>query len=173
MKPIIWLSLGVALSVTAGIGYVARASARTAENPAFLSKIPTGYRDWRFVSIAREEAPLDDIRVIVGNDTAIKAYREGKLPFPEGTTIARLAYSCDASPENDQVFGRHQSFVAGRPKNGLQFMVKDSKRYARTGGWGYAQFDDGKLADQAKLETCFPCHQAVQARDFVFTRWSP
>jgi hypothetical protein len=173
MKPVILLSLGVAASVIGFIAYVAPSSAGAADSPAFLSKIPSGYRDWRFVSVAREEAPLDDIRVIVGNDTAIKAYRDGRLPFPDGTTIARLAYSCDASPENDQAFGRHQSFVAGRPKNGLQFMVKDSRKYAPTGGWGYAQFDDGKLADPAKLETCFPCHQAVQARDFVFTRWAP
>jgi hypothetical protein len=53
-------------------------------------------------------------------------------------------------------------------------MVKDSNKYAATGGWGYAQFDNyGKPADEAPLKTCFPCHEAIKARDFVFTRYAP
>jgi hypothetical protein len=65
--------------------------------------------------------------------------------------------------------------VAGAPKNGIQFMVKDSKKYASTGGWGFAHFNenDRQPADQTVLATCFPCHQAVKARDLVFTRYSP
>lgn len=140
--------------------------------PIFVKTIPPGYRDWRLISVAREEGDLDDIRAILGNDVAIKAYREARLPFPEGTIIARLAWSHDASEENNKTFGRAQSFVAGAPKNGVQFMVKDSKKYASTGGWGYGQFDDGKPATDAMLKTCFPCHQAVKERDFVFTRYA-
>jgi hypothetical protein len=64
-------------------------------------------------------------------------------------------------------------FVAGSPKNGVQFMVKDSRKYASTGGWGYAQFDDGKPADEAVFATCYPCHAAIKVRDFVFTRYAP
>jgi hypothetical protein len=139
----------------------------------FVKKIPHGYRDWRFVSVAREEGELDDIRAILGNDKAIQAYRKGTLPFPEGTVIARLAYSYEASEENNKAFGRRQSFVAGHPKNGVQFMVKDSKKYAATDGWGYAHFEAGKSADDSLLKTCAPCHQAVKARDFVFTRYAP
>ena len=54
-------------------------------------------------------------------------------------------------------------------------MVKDSKKYAATGGWGFAQFDkDGKpSADEAKLKACFPCHEPVKDRDFIFTRYTP
>jgi hypothetical protein len=141
--------------------------------PIFVTKIPSGYRDWRLISVAREEGSLNDIRAILGNDMAIKAYREGKLPFPDGTIIARIAWSYDASEENNKLFGQPQSFVAGSPKNGVQFMVKDSRKYASTGGWGFAQFDDGKPADEAVLKTCFPCHQAIKARDFVFTRYAP
>jgi hypothetical protein len=63
--------------------------------------------------------------------------------------------------------------VAGHPKNGVQFMVKDSRKHASTGGWGYAQFNDGKPADEAVQQTCSPCHQAAKARDFVFTRYAP
>jgi pimeloyl-ACP methyl ester carboxylesterase len=116
---------------------------------------------------------LDDIRAILGNDVAIETYREGKLPFPDNTIIARLAWSYDASEENNQAFGRAQSFVAGHPKNGVQFMVRDSEKYPSTGGWGYGHFDDGKTADVRVLNTCFACHLAVKERDFVFTRYSP
>jgi hypothetical protein len=138
-----------------------------------VKTIPPGYRDWRLISVASEQGNLQDIRAVLGNDIAIKTYREAKLPFPDGTIIARLAWSHDASAENNKTFGRDQSFVAGSPKNGVQFMVKDSKKYAATGGWGYAHFDDGKPADDAFLNKCFPCHQAVKDRDFVFTRYAP
>ena len=141
--------------------------------PIFGIKIPPGYRDWRLISVAREEGDLDDLRAILGNDVAIKAYREGTRPFPDGTIIARLAWSYTSSEENNKAFGRQQSFVAGPPKNGVQFMVKDSRRYASTGGWGFAQFDGGKPADEAMHNTCFPCHQPARARDFVFTQYAP
>lgn len=140
--------------------------------PMFVTTIPPGYRDWRLVSVAREEGSLNDIRAILGNDKAIEAYRGGKLPFPDRTMIARLAWSYDRSEENNKVFGGPQSYVAGHPKNGVQFMVKDSKKYASTGGWGFAQFDEGKSADDAVLKACYPCHQAVADRDFVFTRYA-
>jgi hypothetical protein len=137
-------------------------------------KLPPGYRDWRLISVAREEGELDDVRAVLGNDAAIKSYREGAPPFPDGTIIARIAWSYDASEENNKTFGRRQSFVAGHPKNGVQFMVKDSSKYASTGGWQYSQFDDGKvLTDAAKLRSCFECHQAIKDRDYVFTRYAP
>src|SRR5262245_36505517 len=91
---------------------------------------PAGYRDWTLISGAREEGELDDIRAILGNDVAIKAYREGAPAFPDGAVIARIAWSFVASEENNAAFGRQQSFVAGPPKNGVQFMVKDSSKYA-------------------------------------------
>jgi hypothetical protein len=141
--------------------------------PIFGVKIPPGYRDWRLISVAHEEGNLDDLRAILGNDVAIKACREGKLPYPDGTIIARLAWSYDPLEESSRAFGRPQSFVAGPPKNGVQFMVKDSVKYASTGGWGFAQFDDGKPAREAVHNTCFPCHATVEARDFVFNRYAP
>jgi hypothetical protein len=113
------------------------------------------------------------LRAILGNDVAIKAFREGKLPYPDGTIIARLAWSYDPLEESSKAFGRLQSFVAGPPKNGVQFMVKDSRKYASTGGWGFAQFDDGKPASEAVHNTCFSCHAIVKARDFVFNRYAP
>jgi len=147
----------------------------SAAAPVFGIKIPPKYRDWRLISVAHEEGSLNDIRAILGNDVALKAYRQGTLPFPDGTIIVRLAYSYVSSEENNKVFGRVQSFVAGPPTDWyLQVMVKDSKKYASTRGWGYAQFNkDGKPADAAKHNTCAPCHEPASARDFVFTTYAP
>jgi hypothetical protein len=101
----------------------------------------------------------------------VKAYREGTLPFPDGAIIARLAWKYVPSEENNKVFGHEQSFVAGDATN-VQFMVKDSKKYAATGGWGFAQFNDGKPVDAAGLGGCFGCHVPVKSRDFIFTRYT-
>ena len=166
----------VAVGALAGVvAYTAPASGQADGEaaPIFGVTIPPGYRDWRLISVAHEEGDLNDLRAILGNDVAIKAYREGKLPFPDGTIIARLAWSYVPSEENNKVFGRFQSFVAGPPKNGVQFMVKDSGKYASTGGWGFAHFNDGKAADEAVHNTCFACHEPAKARDFVFTRYAP
>jgi Cytochrome P460 len=55
----------------------------------------------------------------------------------------------------------------------VQFMVKDSKKYVATGGWGFSQFNDGKPVDAAGLGGCFACHVPVKDRDFQFTRYTP
>ena len=141
--------------------------------PTSAVEIPSGYRDWRLISVAREEGSLDDIRAILGNDVAIKAYRKGTRPFPDGSMIARIAWSYVPSDENNKVFGRAQSFVPGVPKNGVQFMVKDARKYAAGGGWAYAQFDNGKPVEESVIKTCFPCHEGLKHRDYVFTHYAP
>src|SRR5262245_42817980 len=143
-------------------------------SPIFVTEIPPGYRDWKVVSVAHEAGDLNDIRAVLANDIAIKAYREGNLPFPEGSIVGRIAWSHVSSEENNKTFGRDQSFVAGPPTDAyLQFMVKDSKKYAATGGWGYSSFDnDGKPTDEATMKSCFPCHQAIKDRDFVFSKYA-
>jgi hypothetical protein len=173
MKGFAYLLVTV-VAMTGVVVYMAHASGRSDEDadPIFGIKIPSGYRDWKLISVAHEEGNLNDLRALLGNDVAIKAYREGELPFPDGTIIARLAWSYVPSEENNKVFGRSQSFVPGSATN-MQFMVKDSRKYAATGGWGFAQFKDGKPAGAALLKTCFPCHEPVKARDFVFTRYAP
>ena len=118
-------------------------------------------------------ASLHSFAAVLGNDIAINAYREGKLPLPDGAIIVALHYRHVASEENNKVFGQAQSFVPGPPTN-IQFMVKDSKKYAATGGWAFAQFDNGKpLTDKAMLKSCFECHQAAKDRDFVFAHYAP
>src|SRR5215213_9977802 len=174
-----WIALLPVAAVALACVVAARSSGSPpADDPAAAvdaGKLPAGYRDWRLISVAREEGDLDDIRAVLGNDPAIKAYREGSTSsYPDGTIIARLAWSFDASEENNKTFGRRQSWVAGSAKNGVQFMVKDAKKYASTGGWKYAQFNDGKpVTDKAMLQSCFECHKAVTDRDYVFTRYAP
>jgi hypothetical protein len=170
----IGLLLVAAIALTGGAGYMSCAPAQADGTvaPAFDVKLPAGYRDWKLISVAHEAGSLNDLRAVLGNDIAIKAYREGKLPFPDGAIIARLAWKYVPSEENNKVFGREQSFVAGDAPN-VQLMVKDSSKYAATGGWGFAQFNDGKPVDAAGLSGCYACHVPVKGRDFVFTRYAP
>jgi hypothetical protein len=173
MKPII--SLAVAVAALGGIVALTVPLSRGAGDdaaPIFVTSIPPGYRDWRLISVSHEAGNLNSIGAILGNDVAIKAYREKKLPFPDGTIIAALHYQHTASDENNKVFGQAQSFVAGLPTN-IQFMVKDSKKYAATGGWGFATFIDGKPAASASMKSCFPCHNQAKASDLVFTHYAP
>jgi hypothetical protein len=140
--------------------------------PIYGIKIPPGYLDWKFISVAHEEGNLHSIGAVLANDVAFQAFRDGKLPYPDGSIIAALHYKHTASAENDKVFGDPQSFVAGAPTN-IQFMVKDSVKYASTAGWGYAHFDaDGKPGTEAALKSCAPCH-AKASRDAVFTKYAP
>jgi hypothetical protein len=139
----------------------------------FVTEMPAGYRDWRLVSVAHEEGNLHSFAAVLGNDVAIKAFRDGVLPFPDGTIIAALHYHHVPSAENNKIFGREQSFVAGAPSN-VQFMIKDSKKYGSTGGWGFGHFQEGKpLTDKVKLSSCFECHSQNKERDLVFTRYAP
>ncbi len=161
-----------------GAGAVAGLAAHTLAAPGEAAPIygitlPENYRDWRLISVAREEGSLDDLRAILGNDTAIAAVREGRTPYPDGTVIARLAWAHHPLEESSAAFGRPQSFVSGAPKNGVQFMVKDSERFAATDGWGYAQFNNGRPASEAVHNTCHACHRVAASRDFVFSRHAP
>src|SRR5262245_7760122 len=114
--------------------------------PIYGVKIPPGYRDWQLISVNHlAGGSLKQVRAQLGNDIAIKAFREGRLPFPDGAIIAALHWNEALSDENNKVLAIGfpgaglQSFVAGAAVN-VQFMVKDSKKYASTGGWGYADF---------------------------------
>ena len=172
MKPLTMLVPAIAIAPAALAALLLVAGhAEDEASPVLGGKIPSGYRDWGLISVAHEEGNLNDLRAVLGNDVAIKAYREGKLPFPDGTIVARLAWSYVPSEENNKAFGRPQSFVAGSPTN-VQFMVKDSKKYTATGGWGFAQFDDGKLAHVVALD-CFACHVPAKAQDYLFTHYAP
>ena len=164
----------VAFAATAGlVALIGPAASHADGQPAHhVTDIPSGYRDWQWISSAHEAGNLNSLGAVLGNDVAIKAFRAGKLPFPDGTIIAALHYRYVPSEENNKVFGRVQSFVPGPPTN-IQFMVKDSVKYAATGGWGFGSFQDGKPGDAAFMKSCFPCHEKAKATDLVFTRYAP
>ncbi len=144
-----------------------RESAPSADaSPIFGVRLPSGYRRWELVSVSQETG-FDEFRGIVGNHIAIKAYRDGTLPFPDGAVLVKIAWKRTPSAEFDP------AFVAGAPTT-VQVMVKDATRYASTGGWGFGRFVDGKPVDEAQHRTCFGCHVAhVKAHDIVFTRFAP
>jgi len=174
MKRVTFLLVVVAILASV-IAFTVPASLRADDSaaPIYVTKIPSGYRDWKFISVSHEAGNLNSIGAVLGNDVAIKAYREGTLPYPNGTIIVALHYRHAPSEENDRIFGRAQSFVPGPPTN-IQFMVKDSQKYAATGGWGFGHFStDGKPGAEALMRTCFPCHAQEKARDLVFTQYAP
>jgi hypothetical protein len=129
------------------------------------------------ISVNHLAGGVKQVRAQLDNDIAIKAFRDAKLPFPDGTIIAAIHWNENSSDENNKVLASGfpgaglQSFVAGSAVN-VQFMVKDSKKYAATGGWGYADFTNGKPGNEALHKTCAPCHEPAKAHDYVFTRYA-
>jgi hypothetical protein len=158
----------VALLTAAGFLFSALPAATAAEIVAAPTgvTIPKGYRNWQVVAVSQRD-DKDSLRVILGNDIAMKAYRSKTLPFPDGAVLVKPSWKRVKSAEFDN------TFVPG----GLMwvdFMVKNSKKYASTGGWGFGRFIEGKPADEKVHATCFPCHQVnVKDHDFVFTRYAP
>ncbi len=159
--------LFVAGSVVAAVSPCAEPVQAAATSPIFGVSIPHGYRGWQLVGVAQETGTLNELRAVVGNAEALQAYQAGTLPFPDGTVLVKLAWKHEQSSEFPP------AFVPGTPTT-VQVMVKDSKKYAATGGWGFGRFIDGKPADEAQHRTCFACHSAkVRDHDFVFTRFAP
>ena len=150
-------------------------------SPIYGITIPAGYRDWRLISVKQltgADGKLKQLRAQLGNDIAIEAFRAGKLPFPDGAIIAALHWNEASSDADNQVLASGfpgaglESVFAGSAVN-VQFMVKDSKKYAASGGWGYADFTNGRPGDQPLHEKCFPCHVPAKDRDYVFTHYAP
>ena len=140
-------ALGVCATITVCTLYVTKSTAQNAKegqpqtesnaSPIYGITIPAGYRDWRLISVNHLAGDkLKQVRAQLGNDVAIKAFREGKLPFPDGAIIAALHWNEASSEENNKVLAIGfpgaglQSSVAGSATN-VQFMVKDSKKIRR------------------------------------------
>jgi hypothetical protein len=120
------LSFAIALSIT-GIG-MAAAYAASGEpqsdnaSPIYGVALPEGYRDWKFIAPAQEAPPLDELRAVLANDVAVDAYKNGTLPFPDGSVIVKLAYKRQQSTEFPP------ATVPGAPTT-VQVMVEDSKKF--------------------------------------------
>ena len=133
----------VGVAALAGVVALMTPAANQEGAPIFVTDIPPGYRDWRLISVAHEEGNLHSFAAILGNDLAIKAYREGKLPFPDGAIIAALHYRHVPSEENNKVFGHAQSFVAG-PPNERSVYGQGLKKVRDNGRLGFRSLQDGK-----------------------------
>jgi hypothetical protein len=178
MKRIAFL-IGAVATLVGFVAVTAPASGYADEvaAPIYGVTIPPGYRDWKMIAVAQLKTDkVDQIRAQLGNEIAIKAFREGTRPFPDGSIIVALHWTRVPSEDNDRVlagsFPGAQSFVVGSPVN-MQVMVKDSKKYAATGGWGFGDFKDGRPGSEELHKTCFSCHEPIRDRDFVFTRYAP
>jgi hypothetical protein len=137
-----------------------------------------GYEDWQAISMSRNEKA---VAVILGDPAMINAYRAGipanGKPVPDGARMAKIHWA----PKPNQFFP--DSTVPGNLLN-VDFMLKDAKRFADSGGWGYAVFDYDVASDTFKPGTTagtppqgndakcgFACHTSAKARDFVFTEY--
>ncbi len=172
------------MAVLAALGIVAAAAAyfspsfSAAENTAAATPIygitlPEGYRDWRLISVAHEDGKLNDLRAVLGNDIAIAAARRGDAIYPDGSIIARLAWDYTPLPESAAAFGQAQVLCRDPSQERRAFMVKDSKKYAATGGWGLRAFQT--TASRATSNFTKPAPPATGGRraDFVFNRYAP
>jgi hypothetical protein len=169
MKRVLFMIGAVAAvaSIFAAIPFASGRADAGDSSPIFGVTIPDGYRQWEFIAPSYEAEPLNELRGILGNAVSMAAYREGSLPFPDGAILVKLAWKRVPS---DEIAG---AFVPGAPTT-VQIMVKDSKKYAATDGWGFGRFIDGKPVDEAQHRTCFACHKAhVKEHDLVFTRRAP
>jgi len=137
-----------------------------------------GYEAWEAISISRSEKV---VAVILGNPAMIDAYRAGipgnGKPFPDGARMAKIHWA----PKQNEFF--KDATVPGELVN-VDFMVKDSKRFADSGGWGYAVFDYEAASDTFKPGTLAgtppqgndakcgaACHTLAKDRDYVFTKY--
>src|SRR5258706_7049070 len=157
-----------------------------AANDKYSVKVPgglafsefRGYEAWQTISISRNERV---VAVILGNPAMIDAYRDGVpgngKPFPDGAKMAKVRWT----PKPNAFFP--DATVPGKLVN-VDFMVKDSKRFGDSGGWGYAVFDydgandtftpgtkAGTPPQWNDAQSGFPCHTTVKARDYVFTEY--
>jgi hypothetical protein len=159
-------ALAVSSSNKIGITQTTNSAPNGNASPIYGVTIPLGYREWQAVAPSLEAPPLDELRIIFGNPAGFQALREGTLPLPDGTILAKVAWKRVPS-----TFFTTASFPGQATT--VQFMVKDSKKYAATGGWGFGRFVNGKPTSLAEHKTCFACHQSLaKDHDFVITRYA-
>ena len=129
-------------------------------------ELPENYKDWKVISQSHR-VDNNTLRIIVGNDAAIKAAREGHVnPWPDGAVLGKLVWK----QKKDEHWAN--AIVPGKFVHS-EFMIKDAQKYKATGGWGYARWlgleqkPYGK--DEQFTNECFACHTPVKSRDYVFT----
>jgi hypothetical protein len=179
-------SMLISLGITVALAVLATGAAISAQD-RYTVKVPNGlafsefkgYETWQVISLSHNG---DKLAVILGNPTMIDAYKAGVPsngnPFPDGAKMAKIHW---AAKKNETAPG--QPVVAGALHD-VDFMVKDSKRFSDSGGWGYGAFEydaasdafrPGTVSDQPPQEhdaKCgFACHTVAKAQDYVFTAY--
>jgi hypothetical protein len=101
MNPIHYVVLGSAAAAVLGLAFFALRGDDDSRPPApvYGVKLPAGYQDWPLIAPAQEAAPLDELRVVVGNEVAMRAYRHDIRPFPDGTVLVKRAWKHVPSPD--------------------------------------------------------------------------
>ena len=137
-----------------------------------------GYDDWAAVSVSHPQGPEEKLNLIVANPTMIEAYRSGipadGKPFPDGSKIVKILWK----PRAKEI----SPFAVQEPDTllGVGCMVRDSPRFADSGGWGYGQFNYDPASDTFAPDTALQgndakcgasCHQAAEATNYVFTHY--
>ncbi len=133
--------------------------------PAADSKKMQGeYIDWRLLGVSHRN-DKKTLRAILGNDIAIKAARKSDMQvWPDGSIIAKLIWK-------ESVHSNWPAAIVPGEFSGAEAMIKDSKKFASTGGWGFGAWQDGVLTmhSKEKSATCFACHVPMKAQDYVYT----
>ncbi len=130
-------------------------------------EIPKNYNNWRMIGVSHR---LDkkSLRVILGNTTAVDFARSGKTgAWPDGSVLAKLVWKDRVHPDWDT------AIVPGAMQH-AEFMIKDAKKYRKTGGWGFARWlgteQKPYATDGSADQECFACHTKVKNSDYVFTQ---
>jgi hypothetical protein len=173
----IWLKLASGTAAIAALLALSDSSAVSADK--YTAKVPDGlafsefkgFEDWATVAVSQSG---DLIEVIVANPAMIKAYRAGVpgngKPFPDGSKMAKVHWNKKQSAEAPD------PTTVPDTLHDIDFMSRDSKRFAKTGNWGYAQFNYEAASDSFKPEgsgsACgYSCHTIVAKKDYVFTSY--
>ena len=163
--------IAVLLAAVGGIALAAqnKYSAQVPDGLAFSEF--RGYEEWQLIAVSKTE---DLLVAILGNPEMIAAYQAGVpgngKPFPDGAKMAKIHWNMKQSAEAPA------PTVVPDTLHDIDFMVRDSKRFADSGNWGYAQFNYDPASDTfTPLGTganCgFACHTIVKAKDYVFTAY--
>jgi hypothetical protein len=180
-------SVLVRVCLVAGLAMMFAVGISAATEDKYSVKVPgglafsdfRGYESWQVINVSHGG---DKLAVIVGNPTMIKAYQDGipenGKPFPDGARMAKIHWN---AVKNEEAPGPP---TVGGPQHDVDFMVKDAKLYADSGGWGYAEFEydpatqkfrPGTTTDmppQGNDAKCgHACHSVVSKRDYVFTTY--
>jgi hypothetical protein len=157
------VAVAVVSVAVAGVGVSPAADALLAPNGLVL---PSGYINWRIIA-SSHRTDNNTLRIILGNDKAIEAARSGRIsPWPDGSVLAKLVWK-DTTHSKWPAATVPGNFVHA------EFMFKDAKKFASTGGWGFARWlgleqkPYGKDSDFA--QECFDCHLPVKDNDYLFT----